>query len=145
MEDEKELRAIYINNIAGLLHYNESGLYHFEIEPEKLIENIIIGPYTDKAILETVNKIIAGHNINIKYSTYLDNITWKIHPILECYNTILTQYANPKCVHCNGTGSIPKKPYGGINDRYRFCTTCEIANQWESILKEELINLITKA
>lgn len=147
-ENEKEVRAIYysqdefMNHIHGNATVNKLQ-YEFEIDPTVLIEKIFISPSADNNFQTSVSELASFYNIPVKESCF--GIPPKrLRTVLENIKYLLQQYAQHNCPNYKGEGFIMKRsPVTG-----KFCQSCDIASQWESIkvvLKKQIINYINSA
>lgn len=135
-ENEKEVRAIYINNenIVTQKQFN-SGFWALNIEPNGLIEKVIVSPDANEKFLEDVSLLASSYKIEVEQSKLgLKAQPKKLTMLLDNICKCLSKYADQNCIHCGGNGFI--KEYDHSSAKFKFCLSCCIANKWEFIKQE---------
>lgn len=141
-EDEREIRAIYFNKNRFLKIKNRSPVkpgdfYYHLINPQDLIERIIISPYASDETIQSVKDISQRYDIKSQASKYKHENPYKMKTLKTLVRKILKKHANPACGNCKGKGYI-KKPNSLL-----FCPDCAIAQKWMDI-KVSIIHKATQ-
>ena len=144
-EDEREVRAIYFNKyrytrIKRHQPVKSGDFYYHLIQPQKLIERIIVSPYASDETVQSVRDITQQYGIKSQHSRYRHENPLKMKALRNSFRKTLKKIANQNCISCGGKGYIKK--YGEIT----FCQACNVAKKWEDIkpmIRKKALSIMT--
>jgi hypothetical protein len=128
-KSENEIRAIYFHpHDKPTL---ELDIFDHPIQPQHLIDEIVISPLANEAFVSSVSKLIPPEIKWNRSSISLEDPR-KMNTLHNNFFEIIKKYANIQCVKCQGKGFLK-------NDYFLFCPECINAVNWEQF-KSDLIS-----